>query len=210
MPGSPYTGPPGQAFRVAMRRQVSKPDISHRGRKNFRKMRKLSVNRNRKHRTSNVECDHPLLRSGSIRCSAFDVRCSASSRFRVPMRSRSLELRAAPEPQGRASRRRGMRAVRNNPERSVGNRGAQRTDAPYLCRFKGARRVSTSGSLSRLLKVGAPSNFAHLLPPGRLGTLAGRNTPVSVWPGITAGQKGRWSAAFIRLQRARVEAPTTF
>jgi hypothetical protein len=53
-------------------------------------------------------------------------------------------MEAAYEPQGRTSRRRGMRAVGNNPDALVGNRGAQRTDAPDLCEFKGAWRVSIS------------------------------------------------------------------
>jgi hypothetical protein len=42
---------------------------------------------NIEHRTSNVECDHPLLRSGSIRCSTFGVRCSM---LLVPVQGESL------------------------------------------------------------------------------------------------------------------------
>jgi hypothetical protein len=37
-----------------------------------------------------------------------------------------------------------LHAVGNDQDAWVGNRGAQKTDAPYLCGFKRARRVSVS------------------------------------------------------------------
>jgi hypothetical protein len=46
--------------------------------------------------------------------------------------------------------RHSVRAVGDNPEGSVGNCSAQRTDAPYLCRLKGAWRVSMSGFTSAI------------------------------------------------------------
>jgi hypothetical protein len=63
-------------------------------------------------------------------------------RFMVPMHVPRL-MEAFHEPQGGACH--SVRAIWNKPDAPVGNRGAQRTDAPYLCRFKGARRVRMSG-----------------------------------------------------------------
>jgi hypothetical protein len=53
-----------------------------------------------------------------------------------------------------------LRAGGNGQEAWVGNRGAQGTDMPYLCEFKGARRDRRSGeslSMTRVSERGALS-----------------------------------------------------
>jgi 4-hydroxythreonine-4-phosphate dehydrogenase len=103
------------------------------------------------------------------------------------------------EPQGRAHSP--LRAVGNDQDAWVGNRGAQRTDAPCLCEFKGARRARSSGnslhepgradlSVSLDARQRVPAGFA-----GFSGNLSGPVVVNCPTPEVNSIEPGKVNAA---------------